>query len=39
MRQKRTKLKTGDQLPSFCFSTNEHDDLESLSILKGKTVF
>ena len=26
-------------MPSFCFSTNKHDDLESLSILKEKTVF
>ena len=33
------KLNTGDRLPSFTFDTHLRDGLDSLSVLRGKTVF
>jgi peroxiredoxin len=33
------KLLAGERLPSFTFDTHLRDGLESLSVLKGKTVF
>ena len=33
------KINAGERLPSFKFNTHLRDDLESLSVLKGKTVF
>ena len=33
------KLKTGDRFPQFTFDTHLRDDLSSVDVLNGKTVF
>lgn len=38
-RKYMTKIKTGDTFPSFSFNTAFQSDLNSLEVLKGKTVF